>query len=315
MGKKLETLKNSIKPKTRKGLILGLIFGVITPIIGGVAAGIILYKFVLIETTNTDGVDITDYRVDVTDKAMAKYNSTSKNADYTTLFEADEIFAIAFKLYSSYENSYSISIGNTDAGGMDQTIRAANIKNGNRYLEESLSKSALVGVANRTVLEPDGSVKLFKGSAVSTVVGNYVPEYYEFTSEEYASKYGKVPSRPLIYIVNQKTIIKDSVKIKKNATGYEVSLSLDTYYGVFDYMNQMKNISGLSGAPKFSYCRLKLTTDKELLAKTLHIEEGYTAKLGLFGSYCDAVLDINYHANEKYTIPEIDTPISYEEGK
>ena len=319
MGKKLKTIKNEIKPKTRKGKILTVVFGVVSPLVLGIAAGIVINKFILVETTNLDDINMDDARIDETEEAMKKYNALNKNgtvqvSDYTVHFNAAEMFAVAYARYSSYENSYSLTVGSTDASGIDQSIRAALIRNGDSYFEESLSKSSMVSLANRMYLDPDATLRFYEGKAVTETAGEYKPEHKLFTSEEYASIFGKTPARPSIYIVNSKTILEGTDKVNKTSTGYTISVSLDTKTGVYDYMKQMKNISNLSGYPSFKYCNLTLYTDKDLLPTKLHVEEKYTAKLGIFGSTCAAKLDISYAVNTGNLIPDLSTPIEYPEA-
>ena len=60
MGKKLTNVKQTIKnemPKTRKGLILGLTFGIATPIALGVVGGIVYTKFFMAKTVDYSDVN------------------------------------------------------------------------------------------------------------------------------------------------------------------------------------------------------------------------------------------------------------------
>lgn len=314
MGKRLETFKNTIKPKTRLGLVLTIVFGVLTPVASGIAAGLIINKFFIGKRTDYSQYDNSDIK-GAGDISSLMDHYQSNNEDYTTTYQPWEIFNVSFSLFSSYEYSSSITIGNADAGIVQQSIRNASIRYQDRYFEESISKSPMVSLSNRTYLNADSSIYLYKGEAEKADVGKYKKEHYEFTKEEYTEAYGKTPDRPSIYIVNKKTVNKKECTTTKTSDGYTVYLSLKPETSVLDYIKQMKSISNLNDYPSFYYVNLTLNTDHNLLVKSMHIEEKYFAAMGGVGTDITAKMDITYEVGKETAIPKVDENIVYPEVK
>ena len=78
MGKKLTKVKNQIKedlPKTRKGKIIGITLGVVTPIALGIVGGIVYAKFFVAKTVDYSDVDANSLYINM-DNVLAKYVST-----------------------------------------------------------------------------------------------------------------------------------------------------------------------------------------------------------------------------------------------
>lgn len=314
MGNVLNNLKQTIKPKTRKGLVLAIVFGVISPIIGGVAAGIVINKFFIGKRTDYSKYNADDIK-EANDVGLLMEKYKVDDTDYSLTYTPWEIFNVSFALFSSHEYSSSLTIGNADAGIVQQSIRNATIRNKDRYFEEALSKSSMVAVANRTYLNEDSSIYLYRGQTESATIAKYEKVHYEFTTEVYSEAFGKIPSRPSIYIVNKKTVIKKECSTIKNENGYQVNLKLNPNTGVLDYVKQMKSISNLNDFPSFYYVNLTLYTDDQLLVKSMSIEEKYFAAMGGVGTDITARLDITYDVDIEKAIPKVDEVIVYPEVK
>lgn len=312
-----EKTTNNVNKKSRKGIILTIIFAVVTPTIGGIGAGIVINKFFIGKSTNYDSINSDDLVDNTVAQTLNKYQAivdSGEEVDYGNYFKAYEIFTIGYDLFARAENNMSFTVGMTDAGIVQQTIRGSSIKNGNLYFEESISKSSMVSLANRTYVLENDSINLYRGEALDKSLSKYKPEHYEYTLEEYTEEFGKTPKSPLIYIVNKSTVLAKTSSVTKNEDGsYTVKTSLNPVTGVYNYVKQMKNISNLGDYPSFDYVNLTLTTDENLLVKKLHIDEGYYAKMGAVGSDLTAKMDIAYYVNTDQKIPTINQLLAYPE--
>lgn len=317
MKEKLAKVKNTIKdsmPKTRKGKIIGIIFAVVTPITLGVVAGIVIAKFFTAKTVDYSDVDANSLYVNM-DTVLAKYEDCK--AAGTPLEEgltSYELVNLAYYNYSNVENSRSFTIGVANAAIVEQSIRGCSIREGNKYFEESLSKSSMVGVAARMYQKEDGSVDLHRGEVLDATSASWGNEHYEYTNEEFINDFGKTPSTPLIYIVSKKTVIKESDKVEKTSDGYHISMSLNTKKAVINYVKQMKSISNLADYPAFSSLDISFDIDNDLMIKEMHVNENYYAlKEANLGADTSGDVTVYYEVNGGFKIPSLEEAVIYPE--
>lgn len=317
MGKKLKKVKEAIKndmPKTRKGKILGITFGVITPIALGAVAGIVISKFFVAKTVDYSDVDANSLYINM-DNVLAKYEACKADGTpYEEGLTSYELVNLAYYNYANMENSRSFTIGTANAAIVEQSIRGCSIREGNKFFEESLSKSNMVGVAARMYQKEDGSVDLHRGEVQNATSATWGNEHYEYTNEEFIGDFGKTPSTPLIYIVSKKTVIKESDKVEKNSDGYHISMSLNTKKAVINYVKQMKSISNLADYPAFNSLNISFDIDNDLMIKEMHVNESYYAlKEANLGADTSGDVTVYYEVNGGFKIPSLNEAVTYPE--
>ena len=319
MGKRLKKVKQAVKnemPKTRKGLIFGLIFGVATPITLGVVGGVVYTKFFMAKTVDYSDVNADTLYVNM-DNLLAKYEDVKKaGTPYEEALTSYELVNIAYHNYTTYENSRSFTIGSAVAAIVDQSIRGCSIKEGNKYFEESLSKSNMVGVAARMYQKEDTTIDLHRGEVQDATTATWGNEHYEYTFDEFTNDFGKTPSTPLIYIVSKKTVLSGTDKVEKTDNGYKISMSLHPKKSVINYVKQMKSISNLYDYPAFNNIDLVFHIDNDLLIKQLDINESYYAlKEANLGADTSGDVSVYYEVDGGFTIPSLNEPVVYPERK
>lgn len=306
-------IKNWFHSHSKKQITACLVFMIALPIGAGVGAGIVISKFFLSKSTDYSDINVNDLKEDVTG-IMDQYKKAKDNGkEYSEVFKPYELVNIAYELYSQHDNSKSISVGRANAAIVDQSIRACSIKNGNEYMEESISKSSIVSLAARTYLHENSNIDFHDGDAKSSVEGEWPDTHYEYTSDEYADVFGKTPKSPLIYIVGKKTIKSAASKVEKTDSGYIVNLELNPIKSVVNYVKQMKNLSKLADYPSFDSVKATFTLDNDLLIKQLSVDESYYAKTGAVGADITAHLDIYYEVDGDFAIPSLSQAVSYGE--
>ena len=241
---------------------------------------------------------------------LQKYESYKGN-NIESAFTAPELVVAGLEKYRSCEHSYSVGKG-VASTIVSQSVRNFQIRNGDDYFEESISKSSMVSLANRmTQHTKEGNVTLYKGSASSDEVGSYSNNGKEYEHSAYKEYLGKTLDEMFIYIVSNMTT-KDG-KIEKDDDKYVITLDLDPDFSTYYYKFQMKNISGLDELPTFSYVKLIFTFDKDMWLEHLHVDESYKAKMGVSVTIIDA-FDYYYFPNQEMAIPELDTQLDYSLG-
>ena len=270
----------------------------------GTAGGIVAKRVMGGENIIYEG-DATSMTFDV-DAAYDKYLNYTGN-DMTKDFTPAEIVNIGLEKYRRCENSYSITKGIASTM-VTQTIRNYQIKNGDRYFEESISMSSMVKLANRMYQTgKEGNINLYKGSAVNEELGSYPSDGTEYSQVDYKNYLGKTLDEMFIYIITDSTILDSEIE---KADGYTIKLSLDTEMSIIFYQYQMKNISGLDKYPKFTSVNLTYTFDKNLDLQHLYVDEIYQATMGVTVDIHNT-LDTYYFPNSEIKIPETNEPTDY----
>lgn len=275
-----------------------------TALVVGTAGGIVAKRVMGGENIVYEG-DATSITFDI-DTAYDKYLNYHGN-DLAKDFTPAELVNIGLEKYRRCENSYSITTGIASTM-VTQTIRNYQIKNGDRYFEESISMSSMVKLANRMYQEgKDGNIMLYKGSAVNEELGSYSANGEEFEQADYKNYLGKTLNEMFIYIITDATILNSEIS---DENGYEIKLQLDTDMSVIFYQYQMKNISNLDKYPKFSSVNLTFTFNKDLELQHLYTDETYQATMGVTVDIHN-MLDTYYYPNTELKIPEINEPTDY----
>jgi len=284
----------------------------------GAAGGYVVNKFFLGPAVKVDSasLDSNKYDADI-DTIMQKYtNAKNGGTDYSTTLTPDEMVNVGYKLFSNYENSASYSYGIANAAIVEQTIRAASIRNGDTYFEESISKSSFVSVAARMYQDESG-VRLFRGSNGQTEKATWdETKITNYTLDDFAFDFGKTPSTPLIYIVSSKTVNSNKSKCEKTSSGYDIHLDFKASVAVINYVKQMKSISDLGEFPSFYTLSIDFKLDNNCLITYMKSSESYYArtKEGV-GTALSAVMEVYYYVNRGDTIPTLYSDTNYSSGR
>ena len=305
-GKKQKT------PSNKKAIITYSIIGTLA--IGlGVGAGFLAHNFLNPVGGDYSNVDVNALTDDIS-KTRQKYEAAKKAG--TPLEEAlkpCEMANLSLDLFSSLESTKAIGIGSATSMGVTQVIQSMQIKNGEKYFEESNSTSSLVKLFDRMYQEGNNTTTYWgKSSDYSS------HEAVTYTNEEYAELMGRKVSDPMIYVISSKTSIteedkeksgKGVSKITKENGGYTVDLELQRKKSVVNYVKQMKNISGLTGYPTFEYCHLTFHLDEDLMPLDYTSYEEYQAtkkEVGISTTIKGTLTTYFYHG-ETYEIPTLET--------
>lgn len=231
-------------------------------------------------------------------------------------FSPVDIANYATEKYKTYENSVSYCYGVADTI-VTQAIRNAQIKNGNKYFEEAISKSSMVGVGKRMYQDGvDGKLNLYHEKSASdvTIDGDYVHTNFKdnhdtLTPDEYKNLYGRKLPDMFIYLVHQITVTNSKIDSLPGG-GYKVSLELDPLMGGYNYRFQMKTISSLDSFPSFEFIKLTYTLDDTLNLKHITANEKYQATMGMTVSI-ENTLEYEFFPNILWKIPEVNEDLSY----
>ena len=271
----------------------------------GVAGGIAAKKIMGGEETVYIG-DANSLEMDMT-TLKAKYESyrgSTPEKDFTPT----ELINICFENYRNCENSYSFTIGVADTI-VSQTVRNYQIRNGNEYFEESISRSSMVKLANRmTQSGKDGNITLYSGTATSDETASYGEKGTEYSQEEYTELLGRTLDAMFIYVISNRTV--ENAEVVKNSEGYELTFELNPDIATYKYKRQMKNISNLDNLPSFEKVKLTYQVDNNLLLTTCHVDETYKATMGVTVTINNN-FNVYYHPNQIMKIPSLNESLDY----
>ena len=279
----------------------------------GAGTGVVLKRTVgPIDEQYPPGFDPKNYVADI-NGIMSRYNALSdKSINGVRSFADSEVVNIVLEKYRTQEYCYSIGIGNAYTI-ITQTIRNAQIKNGDEYFEEQISYSNMVNVAKRSLQSGvGGDVKLYNGNASAPEKASYPNSPSStYTASKYKNYLGKTLDEMYIYIISEKTTLESSRNIKGDEV--TIKLELNPNLSTFYYKTQMKNISGLSNLPPFSEVKLTYTFSKDLDLKHLSVDETYTAtKEGIpVPAETHNIIEYYYHPGEVKDIPSSSESIDY----
>ena len=289
--------------KGKKALIQYSIIGVCAITIG-IAAGVIMKKrFGPVETDYT-GFNPEALRMD--SKSLVKQYEANKNKNFTPA----ELVNIGLEKYRSCENSYSIGVGLADTI-VKQTIRNFQIRNGDQYFEEQISKSSMVSIANRAHQVDEDKVNVYKGKAKDTELSEFTDSAKEYNLTEFKESWGKTLPEMFIYLICEDTVIADGTKVTKKDGLVTIQLELDPEISSYYYKLQMQSLSDLSALPTFEYIRHTYYFDTDMNLLHSKIAEKYQATMSGITATIVNNLDYYYHANEFIKIPEQNETLNY----
>ena len=288
--------------KGKKALIQYSIIAVCAAGIGA-GGGILLKKKLGPVEIDYSGFDSNSFQADA--KALLKEYESNPNQDFTPA----ELVNIGLEKYRQCENSYSIGVGLASTI-VDQEIRNFQIKNGDTYYEEQISKSKMVSLANRVIASEENAT-IYKGKAKDVEIPEYIDGPKTMNSEDFKSSFGKTLPEMFIYIISNDTIDTEKSSINKKDDKIYINLELDPEIASYNYKIQMKTLSNLSALPTFEYLRQTYVFDKDMTLLHTNFDEKYVASMAGINATIVSDISYYYHANEYMKIPEINEFLDY----
>ena len=269
----------------------------------GVGGGILLKKKLGPVEVDYTGFDSDSFQADA--KALLKEYEVNPNKEFT----AAELVNIGLEKYRQCENSYSIGVGQATTI-VNQSVRNFQIRNGDKYYEEQISRSNMVNLANRVVADSE-SATVYRGKAKDTEVPEYKDEPKVLNPDEFKALWGKKLEDIFIYIISNDTVDLEQSKVEKKDGKVFISLELDPDIASYNYKLQMKSLSELSALPTFEYLRQTYVFDSDMTILHSTIDEKYVATMSGINATVNNNLDYYYHSNEFIKIPEINEILDY----
>ena len=269
----------------------------------GVGGGIILKKKLGPVEVDYSGFDSNSFQADA--RALLKAYEENPNQEFTPA----ELVNIGLEKYRQCENSYSIGVGQASTI-VNQQVRNFQIRNGDTYYEEQISKSSMVSLANRVIANGENAT-IYKGKAKDVEVPEYKDGPQTMNSEDYKSSWGKTLPEMFIYIISNDTVDTDKSSVNKKDGKIYVNLELDPEIASYNYKVQMKTLSDLSSLPTFEYLRHTYIFDSDMTLLHTTLDEKYVASMSGINATIVNNLNYYYHANEYMKIPEINEFLDY----
>ena len=270
----------------------------------GVGAGVFAKRKFGQEQIDYSNFDATAFSAD-SKELLRRYEANPKAS-----FTSAELVNIGLEKYRQAENSYSYTVG-TAKTIVSQTIRNAQIKNGDKYFEEQISRSSMVSLANRLEQTAnEDKVTVYKGSATGDETASYSGEVTEYNLEGFKNFLGRTLEEMFIYTISDDTAFDDSKTETLNNGNIRVYVDIDPEIATYYYKIQMKNMSNLDSLPTFEYVRLTYTFSSDMTLLHCHTDEKYQASMGMTVSITNT-LNTYYHANEYLKIPELNESFDY----
>lgn len=279
----------------------------------GITSGALVKYFGTSENVIYEESFASELKVDY-DKVYEKVSSYDGEKNLFDVFSVSDVINYSMEKYIRCENCYSFKYGTAINSFVNQEIRCAQIKNGNEYFEESISKSDRVSCGNRTFqTNRKGDVDLYTADPDSIVITDtqVSAEYGDkqtFTSDEIVKKCGKPLDETLFYIISERTIKKSDVSSKED--GYVVVLTLDADLSTYFHKLQMQSISNLEKLPVFSSVAITFELDNDFYPTHMFVNEDYVATL-VMEARTHSELEVFFYPNQIIDIPDLQEPLNY----
>lgn len=295
------------KKVDKKSVIIYSISGAVTLAVG-IAAGVLVGQNVFKQSMDYSQYSTDEIEVDYSKKYedFKKSNSSKYFTDFTSI----ELANISLLKQGEIDSFYSTKSGTVLAAGVEQTINACTIKNGERYFEENISASSFVKAANRFYQEGE-NVDWYKGKYVNPTKGDY-PESSKtnYTLEDFEESWGCTKDRGCPYIISEQTVLESS--IKDNADGTKtIALDLDPTLSVIRYVKQMVMTGGLSQPPVFHSVHVDFTVDENLTLLELFVDEYYDVHMVIDAKNSNGKMTQKFKYETK-EIPTVNVDVNYE---
>lgn len=267
-----------------------------------------LIRFIQGQIQSVDYSKLKDYEFEDDNEALMIRYKNSQATDLSNEFNPNEMANIAIYKFKEHDFYYSKTYGQAKGMGVTQTIRASLIKHYDDYFMENISTSPFVKTAKR-FYQSGNFIKTYNGENILEDKADWDESSLEELSlDEHYEKWGKVLSRPLIYIISSKTVLNtSSTEVSEN--GYTVHLDLSPEYSILRYVRQMTSISDIKN-PIFESVHLDLTIDKTMNLTCMNVTENYSV-VKIFKIDTSATINETYTYDEEIQIPDLKTNIDY----
>ena len=228
--------------------------------------------------------------------------------NYRERYNPCQLFNLA--VYESQKNDFINFQANglVNVGGLKQNILAYQLKNIDQYFYESISKG-LISVAKR--FYQDEEITWYRGKYNQNKEMVWNPESETIVSiEEFQEAWGFDLSIFSPYIVSSLTCLETSTAVIED-NHIQISLDLDPFFSVLNYVKQMVKMGNLEEAPIFKNINVKITFDENFLIQSTEIFEQYKVKkFGWFNA--TGTLSGNFTFGVQKEFPPLDTEIIYQ---
>ena len=294
-------MKKRIKASTL--ITTGIV--VTTAIAGGLAVGIVFGKLMSQHGENIEDITIEPGLEDDYDALMKKYAEDKDIKNYRYY----ELVNISWLKFGQEEHTHTVSHGIVNANVVKQKIFAHDVRDGDKFFNESLSYSGIKTCGVRFFQTEEGVETYWatgvKENGTATWSENKKEDHSLLQHEE---KWGKTLDRPVIYIISSTTVLKESMA--ESAGGYIIDLDLDPKLSVKRYVKQMVSISNLDSVPTFKSVHLHFEMDADLNIKTFVADEAYTVYVvGKNDSSSTLTQEFYHNSDEK--IPDLHENYNY----
>lgn len=216
---------------------------------------------------------------------------------------------LAFDTTFSCEKVEIIGVGLVKAMGVNQTINAKTVRNGDKIFTENVSVSKFAKALNRYYFT-NNELKHYTG----TLNGKTITWKTEAdnigggaikTMQEYKSKYGSTLNEYMTYIVSSKTVISESPVTKDEDGNYVFTLTLDKSKSVVNYVKTMKDTGGLIDYPNFtSNPEITVTMDSNYRILKFVSKENYSVNVGITAKSVGTLTN-TFNYDEDFVIPAL----------
>lgn len=237
----------------------------------GVGTGLIFNYFFNDGGRDYSGYVLDDYEEDMVG-LMKKFSNTPKSSYLKSLTPSDIANVARYKL-EQHEYVKSVATGNVKASIANQTILSYYQKSQDTYFFENISLG-FIDIFKR-FYQRDGAVDEHEGNDYA--VWEETPKiHYDLT--QFEEKWGRNLSRSSIFIISNKTLIKEESSVTKVGNEIHLSLELDPITSVLRYVKQMVATSDLDTSPVFHRMHIDMVLDEDLNLLNSVTDETYDVK-------------------------------------
>lgn len=326
--------KKEKKHLTKKQQVIAITCCAVGGIVIGGGAGLAIGYFSKAPTVELGKVDLSD--VEDNSGLLEKYEKCkSEGKDPTKEFSLAEIANISLQKLATHDKAVIWGYGTANSA-VNLNILNCVIKNGDTYLEESLSKSAPGSIMNIVVAQRDIQKGLSDDSPVESYRGDIKSDdasdadfsnasKTDYTVASYRETFGKSVDNPNVYVVSNSTVLTDTVtqtdptngsikvgqsNIEKVDGGYKLYMELNTVKGVARYYYRMVNLSG-SNVSMFNYVHLTYNLDDDFNLISSNVKEEYVAGMGNIKATVNGEITTYFFPDEELEIPDLNTKINF----
>ena len=288
-------------------ILIGVLIGAVVLAGGSIATISIINAVNKKAAEKAMNVNPEDHKSD-TASLLDEYNN-----DPNKEFSIADLVNIGLEKYKQCDNCYSFGVG-TASTVVSQSIRSAQIKNGDKYFEESVSYSLMEKIATRTYQNGEnGQTDTYIGEAINSLKGKYPEEPVHYSYSDYKESWGKNLDEVFIYVISNDTVDKENSKAEKLDNGnIQISLRLDNEISTYYYKKQMKTISNLDTYPIFKRVDHVYTFSSDLKLLSCSVDEEYKVTKKITVTVKNKI-NYTYHYDEYLKIPEMGENLDYPE--